>query len=197
MSKKVVVIASGETERRSLPYLVAHLQAEDITVVEIRIPPGSKALNVEMAEKLVKASWFEKMADPPDKFVVLVDTDGKTPDEVLRPFREQLPGRIRTKINAQLQFACAQWHLEAWYFADISRLREYLGRDPGSVDTSKPDEIINPKLHLKHLLGERAYTAVISEEIAKRLQAQTIDQRSPSFRGFLHAVRNGRLPSGG
>jgi hypothetical protein len=52
MGKNVVVIASGETERRSLPHLVAHLQAEDIVLVEVRIPPGGKALNVEMAEKL-------------------------------------------------------------------------------------------------------------------------------------------------
>jgi hypothetical protein len=191
MGKDVVVIASGETERRSLPHLVAHLGEKEIAVVDVRIPPGGKALNLEMAEKIVKASWFERIAAPPDKFVVLVDTDGKDADEVLRPFREQLAGRIGAKIGAQLQFACAQWHLEAWYFADVSGLRAYLKRAPGSVDTSKPDEIQNPRLHLKHLLGERAYTAVISEEIARRLNAQTISQRSPSFRGFLEAVRNG------
>ena len=191
MGKNVVVIASGETERRSLPHLLAHLQAEDIALVEVRIPPLGKALNVEMTEKLVKASWFERIAAPPDKFVVLVDADGRTPDDVLRPFREQLPGRIGATIGAQLQFACAQWHLEAWYFADISALRGYLNRDPGSVDPSKPDEIQHPKFHLKHLLGKRAYTAVVSEEIAKRLNAETIGQRSPSFQGFLQAVRNG------
>ena len=88
MTKKVVVIASGETERRSLPHLVAHLREDDIAVVDVRIPPGTKALNVEMAEKLIKASWFERIVDPPDKFVILVDTDGRTPDEVLHPFRE-------------------------------------------------------------------------------------------------------------
>ena len=193
MGKGVVVIASGETERRSLPHLVAHLKAEDIAVVEVRIPPGGRALNMEMAEKLLKASWFERIAAPPDKFVVLVDTDGRTPDETLRPFRDHLPGRIGTKIGAQIRFAFAQWHLEAWYFADISGLRAYLERAPGSVDPSKPDEIHNPKLHLKHLLGQRAYTAVISEEIAKRLNARTIAERSPSFQGFLEAVRNGPL----
>jgi hypothetical protein len=63
-----------------------------------------------------------------------------------------------------------------------------------SADPSKPDEIQNPKLHLKHLLGERVYTAVISEEIARNLKAETIAQRSPSFRGFLEAVRNGKAP---
>ncbi|MGO8897502.1 MAG: DUF4276 family protein [Isosphaeraceae bacterium] len=193
MGKNVVVIASGETERRSLPHLVAHLQAEDIALVEVRIPPGGKALNVEMAEKLLKASWFERIAARPDKFVVLADTDGRAPDDVLRPFREQLPGRIGREISARVQFAWARWHLEAWYFADVAGLRGYIERAPGGVDASKPDEIQNPKLHLKHLLGERAYTAVISEEIAKGLNPQTIGDRSPSFRGFLEAVRNGRL----
>ncbi len=193
MGKVVVVIASGETERRSLPHLTAHLQAEGITIVEVRIPPRHRALNVEMAEKLLKASWFERLAAPPDKFVVLVDADGRTPNEVLCPFREQLPSRIGISIKAQIQFACAHWHLEAWYFADASGLQQYLERTLGSVDTSRPDEIQNPKLHLKHLLGDRAYTAVISEEIAKGLSAQTIGQRSPSFQGFLEAVRNGEL----
>jgi Domain of unknown function (DUF4276) len=193
MGKVVVVLASGETERRSLPHLVAHLHEEGIADVEVRIPPGGKALNVKMAEKLLKAAWFERLAAPPDKFVILVDTDARAQEEVLRPFREQLPGRIGTKIRAQLQFACAQRHLEAWYFADGAGLREFLGRDLGGVDTSMPDEIQNPKLHLKHLLGERAYTAVVSEEIARSLTAETIGQGSPSFQGFLEAVRNGGL----
>ena len=194
MSKQVVVIASGETERRSLPHLLAHLHAEDIFVVEVRRPDGSKALNVEMAEKLVKAAWWAPTGNvTPDKFVILVDADGKDPEEVLRPFREQLRGRLGPKITASLQFACAQWHLEAWYFADVTALRVYLGRDPGNVDTAKPDEIQNPKLHLKNLLGDRIYTTVISEEIASTLNAHTIAERSPSFQGFVEAVKNGDL----
>jgi hypothetical protein len=192
MGKDVVVLASGETERRSLPHLVAHLQEEGITVAEVRIPPGGKALNVEMAERILKASWFERRTAPPDKFIVLVDTDGRAPEDTLRPFREQLRRRLGPTIRADLQFAFAQWHLEAWYFADSSELREYLGRDLGAVDASAPDDIQNPKLHLKHLLGERAYTAVISEEIARRLDARIIGHRSPSFQGFLEAVRNGQ-----
>lgn len=55
MSKNVVVIASGETEHHAC-HLIAHLQADDIFVVEVRRPDGNKALNVEMAEKLVKAA---------------------------------------------------------------------------------------------------------------------------------------------
>ena len=191
MSQAVVVIAEGQTERRSLPHLVAHLHAEGISVVDIRVPPRNKALSVEMAEKLVKAAWFERLETPPDKFVVLRDTDGKDAGDVLQPFRDQLRGRLGTAIPARLQYACAQWHLEAWYFADALGLRAFLGRDLGSVDASKPDEIQNPKLHLRNLLAQRAYTAVVSEEIARSVNAQVISQRSPSFRSFLDSVRDG------
>jgi hypothetical protein len=194
MSKRVVVIASGETERRSLPHLVAHLVEENIHVVEVRRPDGNKELNVEMAEKLIKAAWYAPQENvSPDKFVVLIDADGKDTDQVLAPFRDQLPGRLGANIAAALQFACAQWHLEAWYFADASGLRTFLGKAPGNVDTSQPDEIPNPKLHLKHLLGERVYTAVVAEEIARSLDGRIIATRSPSFQVFLDAVRNGHI----
>src|SRR6266487_6163786 len=136
MAKHVVIIVSGETERRSIPHLIAHLQEEDVFVDEVRYPSRNRSLNVEMAESLLKAAWFASVSRP-DKFVILVDTDGKTCDDVLRPFRERLRARIRD-IPVALQFAFAQWHLEAWFFADISNLREYLGRDLGSVDASKP-----------------------------------------------------------
>lgn len=191
MGKDVVVIASGETERRSLPHLVAHLRDEGVTLREVLIPPLGYALNLEMAEKLVKASWYQRIDAPPDKFVVLVDTDGKAPDEVLRPFREQLQSRLPAQIHAQFQFAYAQQHLESWYFADVQGMRKYLGRDTGSIDASKPDEIHNPKHHLKQLLGDRAYTAVVSEEIGRSIDPQIIAHRSPSFHGFVEAVRNG------
>ena len=99
----------------------------------------------------------------------------------------------RPKIQPAIQFAYAQWHLEAWYFADIAALRQYLGRAPGDIDPSNPDEIQNPKHHLRNLLGDRIYTAVVSEEIARTLHPQVIAQRSPSFDGFLDAVRNGKV----
>ncbi len=189
--KRVVVIASGETERRSLPHLLGHLRAEGISIVEVRRPDGHKALNVEMADRLAKASWYSAPVDQkPDKFVVLVDADGNDPEQVLSPFRNQLPTRLALGIVAALQFACAQWHLEAWYFADHTGLKGYLRRALGNVGIA-PDEIQNPKLHLRNLLGDRVYTAVISAEIASKLDAKTIAQRSPSFRGLLDAVRNG------
>ena len=190
VTKRVVVLASGETERRAIPHLVSHLQDRDVSVEEVRIPPRNRALDVRMAENLIKAAWFGNIGAPPDKLVLLLDLDGNSPDEVLAPYRG-LPGRLGGEIGAAVRFAYAQWHLEAWYFADAANLRDWLGWALGQVDTSKPDEIQNPKLHLKHLLGSRVYTARVSEEIARRLNPLTIAARSPGFQDFLDAVMNG------
>ena len=43
------------------------------------------ALDVEMAEKLIKAAWYESLEAPPDKFVVVMDVDRGNPADVLRP----------------------------------------------------------------------------------------------------------------
>ena len=190
-----MVIASGETERRAIPCLVEHLRDQGISVDEIRVPPHNRPLDVEMAEKLIKAVWYENLNSPPDKLVLLVDVDRAVPEDVLDLIRRQLPQRLGPEIGTRLQYAYAQWHLEAWYFADIRNLRSYLGESPGLLDTSLPDEIENPKRRLQALLrrANRVYTARVSEEIARHMHAPTIAQRSPSFRGFLEAVMNGDL----
>ena len=150
MEKKVIVVASGETERRSLPHLTARLAEEGIHVTEVRIPPRHRGLTISVAVQLIDAAWFEyQYTDPPDKFVILLDVDGKDSAEVLRPWRRDLRHRLNPRVAAYVQFAYAQWHLEAWFFADARNLRNYLGRDLGNVDASKPDEIQNPKEHLK------------------------------------------------
>lgn len=146
-----------------------------------------------MAERLIKAAWYEKAASdtPPDKFVLLVDTADATSNEALAQFETRLSGRLN-EIRASLQFAFAQRHLEAWYFGEASNLRKFLGgRALGNIDTTRPDEIRNPKNHLRNLLPHRLYTAQISEAISDSLDAPIIAERSPSFRHFLEAVRNG------
>ena len=147
-------------------------------------------LNLKMAEKIIKSAWYEDPNARPDKFILVMDLDGATPDDILGPINSQLPEKLGG-VEARVLYAYAQQHLEAWYFADARNLREYLGRNLGQVDTSKPDEIHNPKLHLKHVLGKRIYTARISEEIAKNLNAATIAGRSPSFRNFVDTIMNG------
>ena len=191
MDKRVVIIASGETERRALPYLTAHLREDDIDV-SVRIPARNRPLRVETVYKIMQSAMYDTPEGPPDKYVVLVDVDSKEPGEVLGDLQRNLTARLGGQFEPNVQYAYAQWHLEAWYFADAGNLREYLdGRALGNVDTSQPDNIENPKLHLKHLLGEHFYTARVSEDIARVLDSSVMAQRSPSFHGFLEAVKNG------
>lgn len=192
MHRHVLVLASGETELRALPHLVSHLQGTTLTV---RTPPNGSL--VKHAEGIIRAAWYEDVYHRPDKIVVLADVDGKQPETVVQSLRADLSVRLPETINMRVLYAYAQWHLEAWYFADATNLREYLRRGVGSVDESKPDEIVNPKLHLKNLLRPRIYTASVSEEIAGKLKPQTIEGRSPSFKGFVEAVLNGIDHGGG
>ena len=84
----------------------------------------------------------------------------------------------------------AKWHLEAWFFADDHGLRTFLGKSIGHVDTSAPDEIHNPKLHLKQVLGA-PYTAQVAGAIAQCLSPDIVRARSPSFAQFEQAATNG------
>lgn len=195
MPKHVIVVATGKTEQHALPHLVSHLRERDVSVDEVRIPSRNQTLDPRMAERLIKAVWYENADASPDKIVLLVDADGSSPDDVLAPFTE-LSRRLNDEIAATLQYAYAQYHLEAWYFADAGNLRKFIDRSLGNVDTSKPDEIPDPKSHLKKLLGDHRYTARSSGEIASKLDARTIEQRSPSFKGFLDAVMNGSRHAG-
>lgn len=190
MAKRVVIIASGPTEREALPHLLKYLDREGIAL-DIRIPPGHRKLRSNVLCGIIYAAQHDSLDGPPAKYVILVDTDGKSPEEALIPIQQGLQRTSVVEAVGVIKYTYAQWHLEAWYFADARNLRNYLGRDVGNIDPNQPDAIQNPKLHLRRLLGDRMYTAELSGDIAKRLDPQTIAQRSPSFRGFVEAVRNG------
>ena len=99
MADHVVVIASGETERRSLPHLVAHLQKQGTAVDDVRIPPRNKALDVDVAEKIIRSIWYENLGEEPDKIVLLVDVDRRSPDQVVSHLREELGRRLPNEIE--------------------------------------------------------------------------------------------------
>ena len=175
MAKKIVVIVSGETDRRSIPRLCrdAFEQAEWF---EVRKPPGNAALTPEQAKKLIKAAWYEMCGRgrAPDKFVMLIDANNHEPLEAARPF-EEMAAHL-ADVTAPKLVTAAVRHLEAWFFGHSEKLREFLGRDLGNIDASRPDEIDNPKLHLTHLLrsGSRVYTASVAEQIASQVDPAVI-----------------------
>jgi Domain of unknown function (DUF4276) len=190
MGKRVIVIASGETERMALPYLLRPMVAEGITILEpIRTPPRNRALTRDEVTKLIISAWYSTFPQP-DKFVVLVDADGKDPAIVAEELANGLHATKCQEIPAHIKVVAAKWHLEAWFWADPNGLREYLGRDLGGIDTSNADGIQSPKNCLKQLL-DTPYTARVAGEIAERISAFEVRKRSLSFSLFEHAVRNG------
>ena len=190
MVKRVLIITSGPTEQNALPLLLEHLKSEEIEV-DIRIPNGHRQLKPSVVCPIIISAQHDSQEGPPDKCVILVDTDGKSPEEAINPIRQSLQRTQLSRSFESIKFAYAQWHLEAWYFADAANLRAYLGRSMGSVNPNEPDQIQNPKHHLRQLLGDLTYTAQVSQEIAAGLDPTTIARRSPSFRNFLEAIRNG------
>lgn len=190
MAKRVLVIASGPTEQNALPKLLEHLRFEEIEV-DIRIPPRHQKLRPNVLCPIIISSQYDSEVGPPDKCVILVDTDGKTPAEAISPIQQGLRRTQLPSTFGSINVAYAQWHLEAWYFADAANLRAYLGRSIGNINPNDPDQIENPKHHLRQLLGETTYTAQVSADIAAKLDPTSISQRSPSFRTFLETIRNG------
>jgi hypothetical protein len=191
-TKKVVVIASGETERKALPHLSRDLREHGIDVSDIRsLPQLGEQGRDERLRGTIKSAWYDLSGrgQPPNKFVVLVDADGKPPDEVVAPIRAAC-AHLRD-IPVACIVTAAKWHLEAWFFGDEQGLREYLGRDLGSVDPSDPDQILDPKRHLKNLL-KGTYGRDTAEEIARRVRPSIIRTHSPSFNAFEQALRNGK-----
>lgn len=192
MAKRVVVIVSGETDRRAVPHL-CRLVTADMEFFDVRKPPGNSSLTPEQAVKIAKAAWYELLANPPQKFVILVDADEhcETPSHAASPFQSAVDQLGH--IAAAFLVAVAVRHLESWYFADEPALRAFLGRDLGAVDPSQPDKMANPKLHLTQLLKSqrRLYTAQLSESIAMKLDPDKVAARSPSFSKFLAMVQNG------
>lgn len=188
MGRHVVLVASGETERHALPRLLGGASAS----LDVRTTRHGK-ITADDTAKIITAAYWEGFGrgKPPDKAIVLVDADGRSPESILPPLEEEIARRLK-RIPISLLLAHAQWHLEAWFFGDAQRLQEYLKRDVGNIDPSLPDEIRMPKAHLKNLLGDDVvYTARVAGEIADVLDPEEISKRSPSFAGLIGKVRNG------
>ena len=194
-NKRVVIIASGDTERRALPHLCRDLYATGIEILEpVRTIVLRTRTSTRFADRLrstIKSAWHDHngKSEPPSKFVILVDADGRPKEAAIASAREAC--RHLHDIPVPCLVTAAKWHLEAWFFADEQKLREFLGRDLGNISPQFPDEILNPKLHLKNLLSGRRYTREIADRIASVVRPSVMQTHSQSFFDFVQAVRNG------
>lgn len=187
----VLVIGSGATEREALPWLLSESISRTGRGLLVRHPPSPQRLTPSTAAQLIIAHYWASYPRP-EKAVVLVDADSAEPDQVIAQMETALMPRIVnvTERGLTVLITAAKWHLEAWFFADAQGLREYLGRDLGSVDISDPESMCRPKHHLQRLLN-RPYTSSVAREIARSLKAAMIRGKSGTFRLFELAFENG------
>jgi len=144
-------------------------------------------MSAAVARKVVIGAWWERIADPFEKVVVLIDADAADPSDKEAEFN---PMVIQlASIPVPVIVTAAKWHLEAWFFGDADGLRGYLGRSLGRIGTG-PDGIERPKYRLRDLLGG-VYTSTVAEEIGATLSATAIRGASPSFAKFERSVLNG------
>ena len=101
MSRHVVILASGETERRALPNLLRHLRHEGISV-EFRKPPRHRAISSDVAIKMANACYWS--VPRPHKLVVLLD--GRDPEEQLEPLQRRI-GRSLDDLDLKVSYAYA------------------------------------------------------------------------------------------
>jgi hypothetical protein len=159
--------------------------------IAVVFPPNNQHLSPRLAAQLIKAQYWG-LYPRPEKIVVLVDADSSDPREIENQMRgtlQPLVADLETR-GLSILVAAAKWQLEAWFFADPTHLREFLGRDLGSVDLSDPDAIPSPKQRLRDLL-RRLYTAKVSGDIARVLSPQAIRLASKTFASFEAAIENG------
>ncbi len=187
MGKQVLVVASGRTELAAVRHLLRSTR-ELIESLDIRTVLHGR-VTIDQATKIVRGAWFERLyVTPLDKAVVLTDCDGASWNESVERLAEI---RLRLQdLPLPILIAAANWHLEAWFFADADGLRSALGRSLGGVNTSSPDDIQNPKLHLRNILA-KPYTSRVAGEIARKIRPEIARTRSPSFQHFETSVLNG------
>ena len=190
LAKHLLVVGSGETERRALPHLLRHVVGFEVTSLTVRVP-ASGQLTTAQALKVIKGAWWESQGrgEPLDKVVVLIDADAARPEDAEAAFADL--HRLTADLPIAVFVCSAKWHLEAWFFGDREGLRSWLGGKSLRRVAADPDEIIHPKLRLRALLSG-PYTARTAESIAAAISAEVIAQRSKSFARFERAVRNGK-----
>ena len=96
---------------------------------EVRVPPRNKVLNAEMAERLIRAAWYENLSTPPDKFVLVLDLDGANPDGSLDRFE----AGFLTESEAASQHLLGECVYTARVSEDIAS-----GLDPDTIAGRSP-----------------------------------------------------------
>ena len=173
-----VILASGQNELLALPKLMGQRGKTG----QVLIPPNNGFLRHAVVN-LVEVAFgsYDDVA-----LTVLVDTHEQPARDAIGHVKtavEGLSGRPDISFDA-IRYVAVVPHLEGWFFGDANGLSAYLGEDAGTPG-------INPKRTLSGLLVQQKrlnYSSRLAEDIARRVDANTIYGNCRSFRDFIDGL---------
>ena len=137
---------------------------------------------------------YVKQGMPVDRALVIRDADMREPQGLLREMESKIAHR--TYEFSPVRFVVIVRELEAWLLADSEAISTVTSAYSGWVVSEVNESIeaiVDPKARLQRMLSEAkvAYTREVARKIALAANVEHIAYRCPSFRSFVHAIRNG------
>jgi len=135
---------------------------------------------------------FVEAGRPVDMAVVIVDADGKDPDELERSMRSRIANR-KYPFRLGVQFHAVQNAMEAWLLSGVEAIARVVQSRTGRVVTSthgSPQLLLHPKPFFRKLLIDHGidYTSAVATEIAQHVDLQVLSEKCSRFTVFARAV---------
>ena len=186
------LVVEGDYDEAVLTKFIRQCAGHDVEIVSrVCNPQGSL---MKRFPGFLEEFRYVKQGTPVDRALVVRDADMREPHALLRAMEAKIAHR--TYEFSPVRFIAIVRELEAWLLADSAAIatvtREYSGRVVPTINESIED-IADPKARLQRILSEAkvAYTREVARKIAAAANVGYIAYRCPSFRSFVHAVRNG------
>ena len=186
------LVVEGDYDEAVLTEFIRKCAGHDVEIVSrVCNPKGSL---MKRFPGFLEEFRYVKQGMPVDRAMVIRDADMREPHGLLREMESKVAHR--TYEFSPVRFVVIVRELEAWLLADSKAISTvisaYSGRVVPEVNESI-EAIADPKARLQRMLSEAkvAYTREVARKIAAAANAEYIAYRCPSFRSFVHAVRNG------
>jgi hypothetical protein len=120
------------------------------------------------------------------KSFVVLDSDGKNPDELEKHFREKITG---WKFPFRVEFSFIVHEVEAWLLFDEAVLSRITGRKVRKINS--PQKLKDPKTKLIGILndGKIDYTPALARQIVNEMDLDKLKSGSEIFRKFCSAIQ--------
>ena len=194
MSELVIgLIVEGHYDAAVLETLARRVAQSPVTLY-VR-PCGGKARLKQKFPGYLRNFEHVHHGKPVDKALVVCDADQKPPDKVRESLSQRVEHLARPRAG-NLHFCIVRQELETWLLADENAINSVASERGGHARVPPVQEhlesIGDPKTRLHNLLSMAGLVATpaVYQQIASRLDLETLRQRCPSFWEFEQAVRD-------